>query len=95
MPEKARKTTARTQLVHGRIDPAAPVTGSRLSGLGGSLDQYRLLAVGRPDQNVINGLPSVNLRRDAFDGKRLTGHRRVALEVVNRNAQQSGDSDAA
>jgi hypothetical protein len=59
MPEKARKTTTRTQLVHGRIDP--PVTGSRLSGLGGSLDQYRLLAVGRPDQNVINGLLSVAL----------------------------------
>ena len=82
MPEKARKTTTRTQLVHGRIDPAAHVTGSRLSGLGGSLDQYPLLAVGRPDQNVINGLPSANLRSAAFDGKRL----RVTVEWLWRSS---------
>jgi hypothetical protein len=33
-----------------------------------SLELYRLLAAGRPDQNIINGLPSANLRRAAFDG---------------------------
>ena len=49
-----------------------------------SLELYRLLVAGRPDQNIINGLHSANLHRAAFDGKRLTDHRRVALEVVNR-----------
>ena len=47
-----------------------------------SLEQYRLLAVGRPDQNVINELPSANLRRAAFDGKRL----RVTVEWLWRSS---------
>jgi hypothetical protein len=41
MPEKTRKTTTRTQLVHGRIDPATPVTGSRVSDLGWSWGSVR------------------------------------------------------
>jgi hypothetical protein len=42
MSEKARKATTCTQLVHGRIDPTTPVTGSRLNDLGGWWGSVRL-----------------------------------------------------
>ena len=42
MPEKARKTNTRTQLVHARIDPATPHHWLPLSDLGGWRGSVRL-----------------------------------------------------